>query len=316
MRRAIRFLLLVFPAAALLTGAAAVSVPEGPVTDCGRLMGTMFTVKVYADDRAGAANAIQRAFDEAAALQDVLSSRDARSELSALNDAPSGQAVEVGAELAAALAEAWRVADATGGAFDPTLGPCIRLWHWSKSRGRLPSADLLEAARAASGYGKLLIDGRRVTKTVPGMRIDLGGIGKGMAVDRMAAVLVEAGFPCYCITSTSDVRVGVAPPGRASWRVACYPHGESGDPFFVELVQESVSVSGAKRQFAVIEGVGYSHVIDPHTGLGLTGDCRGVIVLAPTSTEADALATACQVLPDQRAVALLAAFPGCRMVKR
>lgn len=307
-----RLLALLLPAAMLAQAAAGAG---GPVEESRRLMGTLFRVTVHADDREGASRAIERAFDEGARLQHVLSSRDAQSELSALNDAPEGEPFEAGETLASALAEAWRYAHATGGAFDPTLGPSIRLWRWSKSRGQLPRPDMLEAARQASGYGKLVIEGRLITKTLAGMSIDLGGIGKGMAVDRMAAVLEQDGFRCYCISSTSDVRTGDPPPGKKSWRIACGVD-EAGKPAVVlDMSHGAVSASGGSRQFTVIDGVRYSHVIDPSTGLGMTGDITCIVIHAQSSTEADALATACQVLPPDEAAALMARFPGCRIVE-
>lgn len=279
------------------------------------LMGTTVSVKVYAADKVAATRAIAKAFNEARLLEDVLSAHNAYSRLCLLNDAPCGVPFDAGADLGAALSRAKFFAELSGGAFDPTLGPCIRLWVKSKSQGKLPDADALERARAASGYDKLAIEGDMATKTVEGMRIDLGGIGKGMVVDRMAFVLKSEGFRCFCISTTSDVLVGDAPPGKEAWVVGFYPQDSKEGGKSISLVNAAVSTSGDLNQSVCIDGVYYSHVIDPATGLGLVArDVKQcVTVKAKTAAEADALSTACRVLDRKKAEGLLGKVPGASL---
>lgn len=278
------------------------------------LMGTLFTVKVYANTQDQGGQAIELAFDRARKWQGILSAHDAQSELSALNDAPDGTAFEASDELANALSQAWRYAHVSQGTFDPTFGPCIRLWKRAFSRRELPSLEALSAARDSSGYAKLVIDGNRITKTVPGMRIDLGGIGKGFAADRMADVLRGKGITIFCISTTSDVLAGDPPPGRHAWKVARPAQGGQSETVIQELANAAVSTSGDDHQSITIKGTTYSHIVNPETGMGLTDGPKSVTIQAKTATEADALATICRVLTPANALTILEQFPGSRMV--
>ncbi len=280
------------------------------------LMGTLFTVKVYSDSPDQAREAIEKSFAAANRLQKILSAHDAESELSSLNDAPYGVPFHVSGELSRALALSLDYAEKSGGAFDPTLGPCIRLWKKSRSRLELPSREELDKARAASGYGKLVLSSQTAVKSVPGMRLDLGGIGKGIAADGMAVRLVQEGFPVFCISTTSDVLAGDPPPGRDGWHVAFDTGEHRREKQSVILSRAALSTSGDRHQSFTIGGTLYSHIINPKTGLGLTSpdNNSAVTIMSPTAAEADALATACRVLSPLESKKLLTRFPGSKKI--
>lgn len=247
--------------------------------------GTLFMVRCWSDEpEPEVARKVRRAFDVAQRWEMILSDRDARSELSQLNDAPCGVAVAITPELEAALRLSLALARKTNGGFDPTLGPLVRLWRRSAATGRAPRAGEMECARAASGWRKLAVTPGFATKTVPGMRIDLGGIGKGIMLDRMAEKLRDQGLTCYLLSDTSDSLAGDPPPGRAGW--AC----RVGDTQ-VELCREALSTSGGQFQHARIEGRESTHIIDPETGKGRPL-APPAFIRAATAAEADALATA------------------------
>lgn len=233
------------------------------------------------------ARKVQRAFSVAKRWEMILSERDARSELSQLNDAPDGVAVPVGPELEAALRLSLAMARRTNGSFDPTLGPLVRLWRRSAATGRVPDSTEWERARAAEGWHKLVVTHGSVTKTVPGMRIDLGGIGKGMMLDRMAESLREQGVTRYLLSDTSDFLAGDPPPGQNAW--IC----RAGDDE-IELCREALSTSGGQYRHATIGGQESTHIIDPATGKGRPRTISTTI-RAATAAEADALATAAYV---------------------
>ncbi|MEG1507220.1 MAG: FAD:protein FMN transferase [Akkermansia sp.] len=281
------------------------------------LMGTLFTIKVYTDSHQRAQRACEQAFAIAQELQDTLSAKDACSELTKLNAASSLAPYSISETMAHALSIALFYAKASHGAFDPTLGTCLRLWHQSHTRHTLPSAQDLARARASSGWQHLSISGsgsgshKTATKAIEGLRIDLGGIGKGIAVDAMAHCLQEAGLTRFCISSTSDVLVGDPPPNKTAWEVAL---GSSSSPAITfHLVNEAISTSGDQHQFIIINGTRYSHIIDPKTGMGLTSQ-RQVTVRAKTATEADALSTACCVLSDEESQLLLRQCPNAKLI--
>ncbi len=274
------------------------------------LMGTLFTIRLYTPSRELADKACKEAFSEAKRLEQLLSSRDERSELAAFNRVPHGTFFTLSQELADALRVALDYASKTRGAFDPSLGPCVRLWRRAASRKQLPDLASLEAARISSGYSKLVLEGNKAQKTVPGMRIDLGGIGKGMAVDAMGRVLDGAGISVYCISSTSDVLAGDPPPGQEGWRVALDTEGKEMLPLMKRC---AVSTSGDMYKRIVVAGTSYSHVTDPATGLGSTR-AGSVTVLSHVATEADALSTACSAVGEKASVEILNNFPGVKAI--
>lgn len=254
------------------------------------MAGTAFTAHLYTNLPASEVEkTLARAFEAAAALEKTLSCRDAASELNRLNNAPSGSPFPISRPLAQSLQLACRLAEETDGAYDPTLGPCIRLWHRARSRGELPAEAERLQALAASGHEKLKIGETTATKLVPGMRIDLGGIGKGIMLDAMASELRQSGIPRYLLTDTSDLLAGEPPPGKTAWE-----YKDSGGKT-IPLLNEAASTSGGSRQNIVIGNRSYAHVIDSRTGWGIRADLPPATVHAPTAAEADARATAAAV---------------------
>lgn len=298
------------PDAAALKPFSCVHAADGRVTVRGAAMGTVFTVRAYPGkgmDGAQTEKACAEALACAVHWEKVMSAMDAESCLSSFNAAESGVVVPVSVELKEVLLLALNYARLTNGAFDLTLGPCIRLWKKSRRCGVLPSREELECARRASGWEKLCVGKSGALKKAPGMRVDLGGIGKGFAVDRMAELLKGKGVFSFFIDSTSDVLAGVPPPGEKGWRLRVDAgHGEGTT---LLLSHAAVSTSGNAHQMVKIGGVEYSHVLDPHTGLGVT-EGRQVSVQAPSAALADALATAACVMREEDFRSLAEGVPG------
>lgn len=297
-------------APALLEPLSCVRAPDGRVTVRGAAMGTVFTVRAYPGcgmDMAETERACMEALACAVHWEKVMSSTDAQSRLSRLNAAESGVSVPVSPDLEKVLLLALEYARLTNGAFDPTLGPCIRLWKKSRRHGILPSREELEHASRASGWEKLSVGRGAAVKTVPGMRVDLGGVGKGFAVDRMAEILREKRIFSFFIDSTSDVLAGAPPPGERGWRLLV--DEGNGKVRALLLSRAAVSTSGNGRQMVKIGGTEYSHVLDPRTGLGVA-EGRQVSVQAPSAALADALATAGCVMREEDFRFLADGVPG------
>jgi thiamine biosynthesis lipoprotein len=201
------------------------------------------------------------------------------------------------------LVEARRVAEATGGAFDVTAGPFVRLWRRSVRQGELPSEARLAEARAASGWDKLVLheQGRSVELLAADMRLDLGGIAKGYALDEALAVLRANGIDAALVDGGGDVIAGDPPPGEVGWRVLVSPRGPGGEAeMLLILANEAVATSGDVEQFVEIDGRRFSHIVSTATGLGLEHRVSASVI-APTGMRADALATAVCVLGGRRA---------------
>lgn len=278
-------------------------------------MGTRFRIVLYAGDARRAEAAAAAAFARIDELEARLSDWREESELSRLSRrsdeaAPAGP-IEVSADLARVLAAAQRLARATGGAFDPTVGPMVALWRRARRQGELPDDAALARARAAVGHEKLRVDEarREVVLGARGMRLDLGGIAKGDALDQALAVVRSHGLERALLVGGGDVRAGAPPPGRSGWTVALAEPDGSEPLHSVELAHAALSTSGDHYQFVEIGGKRWSHVLDPRTGLGVTSRALAS-VLAPEGATADALATAACVLAADDALARIAGIEG------
>ena len=280
-----------------------------------RLMGVPWSVTV-AGGGAGAEAAAEAALDEVARLERILSDYDPQSELSRLSaSAPTRRPVPLSADLAAVLIRALAIRDASGGAFDPTVGPLTTLWRQARRSGRLPLPERLTAARAAVGPATLRVEGDppAAMLTRPGMRLDLGGIGMGYAIDRALALLAGRGITSALVDASGDVGCSGAPPGSDAWRVTVAPLDPAdadGEGATIRVARAAVTTSGDAFQAVEIDGRRYSHIVDPRTGIGVAGPAA-VTVIAPDCTAADALATAASVLGPDAGLALVERMEGC-----
>ena len=272
-------------------------------------MGVETRIVLYASD-ANAARAARAAFARIAALEDIMSDWRSSSEVRRLDQRP-GRWVPVSRPLFDVLSRAVAIARATDGAFDPTVGPVVALWRESRARGRLPDARALDSARTRVGWRLISLDSahRRARLASPGMRIDLGGIAKGWILQDALTELARHGVTRALIEAGGDLVVGDAPPGRDGWCVATPGADSSLSARAAAITHAAVATSGAESQFVEIDGVRYSHVVDPRTGLGLTNGLTATVI-APHGASADALATALTLLGTRDAEGLLALFPG------
>jgi FAD:protein FMN transferase len=277
-------------------------------------MGTEWTVIVYAADDEAAEAATEAAFKRVAELDAVMSDYNPKSELMKLcaaNDAKPGTPIAVSDDLLKVLTLAQGVSEQTDGAFDCTVGPVVKVWRATRKSKQLPKPEELNAAKELVGYKMLTLDPKAKTATLSkaNMRIDLGGIGKGFAADAAMAVLKSKGIKSALIAASGDITVSDAPPDKDSWVVDIAPLTKDGPRRTLKLVNASVSTSGDLFQHVEIDGVRYSHVLDPKTGLGLTGR-RSATVIAPHGWQADALTKGASLLPADDLVTLIDATDG------
>ncbi len=267
------------------------------------LMGTRFSITCYGENETTAEIAATLAFVRCEEIDAVASDYIADSELLRLSKAPAGQPTVVSPLLFELLTKARRAAEVTGGSFDPSVGSLTKLWRESRRRGRLPDPATLAKARSACGWRSLKLDPttRSVTLEKPDMRLDLGGIGKGFAADAMFDILRDHGFPISCVAAGGDIRLGDPPPGKTGWNVGLKPSRKDRLSDEILLAHCGVSTSGDLQQFVEIDGVRYSHIIDPATGLGMTRQLA-VTIIAADATTSDALDNAaCLAGPDEAA---------------
>jgi thiamine biosynthesis lipoprotein len=282
-------------------------------------MGTRFRIIAYAPDEAPARQAARAAFARIAALDACMSDYRPTSELMRLCARAGGDPVPVSADLFFVLSRAQEVSARSGGAFDVTVGPVVRLWRLSRRTQKLPDPEKLARARALVGYQNVRLDARQRTVQLlkPGMQLDLGGIAKGYAADEALAVLKKHGLRRALVAAGGDIAVSGPPPGAKGWDIAIAPLAKEEKPPHLLLHDAGVSTSGDAEQYVEIEGQRYSHVVDPRTGLGLVGRMN-VTVVAPHGITADSLTKVVSVLGPEKGFKIIEATPGvsARVVRR
>ncbi len=276
-------------------------------------MAVPIKIVLYAPDGAAASRAAEAAFSRIRQLNAILSDYDPESELRRLGSASAeGKAVTVSEDLWRVLSQAQALSRRSGGAFDATVGPVVRLWRRARRQRHLPSPERLQPARELVGYRLVRLDSRRraVELLKPGMRLDLGGIAKGYAVDEALAVLQKRGLSRALIDAGGDIALGDPPPGKRGWRIGIARLEADGPPSRIVLLSRAaIATSGDTWQYVEIGGRRYSHIVDPRTGLGLT-DHSSVTVVAPKGIVADGLASAVSVLGPQQGLKLIENTPG------
>ena len=243
----------------------------------------------------------QSAFDEINRLNQIFSNYEYDSEVSKLcRTAGDNIWVKVSDELWDVLILSHKYYDDSDGLFDVTIGSAANLWRKSRRDKRLPETHLLELVRSRIGqkYLKFHSKEKKVKLELPFMRIDLGGIAKGYALDAASRLLNEANFPSHIVKAGGDMVIGEAPgndkQSQPGWKISLFPKQDIPDHLVkfrsLYLSQCAIGTSGDINQFVEINGIKYSHIIDPKTCFGLVG-ARRAVVIAENATVADSHAT-------------------------
>jgi FAD:protein FMN transferase len=255
--------------------------------------------------------AARMALDEADRVEAALSVFRDSSELMRLNrDAATGPTA-AGGELFALLQLCRTLSDATGGAFDITSTPLSRCWGFLRREGRLPAPGEIDAARSVVGAGLVLLDEKTgsVSFARDGVELNLGSIGKGYALGRMARVLADAGVEDALVSAGGSSVLGLGAPD-GGWAIDVKSRQVARDRLARLRLRGPVALatSGAGEQFVEIDGARYGHVIDPRTGWPARG-VLSVSVVAEDPAVADALSTAVLVGGAELAAQYCAAHP-------
>ena len=276
------------------------------VTLSGRTMGTVYSVKFL---QPPAPVVVEQAQQEVSALlerlEQAMSTYREDSEVCRFSAYRGSDWFAVSADTARVVEESQRVSELTGGAFDVTVDPLVRLWGFGPRRatGETPADEAIAAALRKVDYRRLQVrlDPPALRKTSPEISVDLSAVAKGYAGDAVAACLEKTGVTHYLIAIGGELKArGHGSQGRP-WRVGVDKPLDDGRAVqrIIELKDSAVSTSGDYRNFFTANGRRFSHVIDPHTGWPVTHNLACVTIVQETSARADALATGLMVLgPD------------------
>ena len=281
------------------------------------LMGTQFNVIFYAPDSLAAQRANTAINTRMDSLNQAMSDYLDGSEINRLSaTAGSGQAVPVSADLFNVLLKAKTIAQRSGGRFDPTIGPLSLLWRRAVRRGVFPTKKQRRRARWAVGYRLMELDSsmRSVRLRRAGMRLDVGGIGQGFAVDEALRVLHRFGIQSALIDLGGDILAGNAPPNLAGWRIGIGAgKAQDADTATILLKNAAITTSGDTYRFLEHNDQRYSHIMNPRSGLGLRHFVRAT-VLAPDGYRADALTKVFSVAGLRESRRLLKRFPDAKLL--
>lgn len=255
-------------------------------------MDTVMDISVYGD-----AAALDKAENLITALEKALSVTDGKSEIHALNSAGSAAVSETALDI---IRSALTLAERTRGAFDPTVYPLVRAWGFTTGEHRVPDEAEITALLKKIDYRKVALSGSTVTLPEGGM-LDLGGIAKGCAADRIVELFRKEGVKSALINLGGNVQTLGKKPGGEDWNIAVNdPCG--GYALILSAADCAVVTSGGYERNFTENGVTYCHIIDPSTGRPAESGLLSVTVVAESGTTADALSTALYVMGLEKGV--------------
>jgi thiamine biosynthesis lipoprotein len=265
-------------------------------------------------------------FNELNRMDAMMSDYKADSELSKVNREAYRHPVKVSPELFEVLSISQGYSRLSGGAFDITVGPLVDLWHKAGEANVMPDENAIAEAKAKVGFEKLILDANEQTVkfAVEGMRLDLGAIGKGYAVDKAVEAMQRRGALGGMVDSGGNIRCFGRPADRDDWLIGLQdPNAASNEASSIlEAVQSlmtlklkdmSIATSGDYRRFETIGGKKVSHIIDTNTATG-AAKLSSDTIIAPSATDADALSTAVNVLGAEKGLALVESLEGVEAI--
>ena len=273
-------------------------------------MGTLVTITSVARSEAAAQAAATAGFSEIHRLEQLLSTWIPTSELSRVNTSAGVKPVHVSPETMTVVQRAIQVAEMTDGGFNIAIGPAVDAWSVIEGR-RIPTESELEALRPLVDLQAVHADVRAQTiyleKT--GMRIDVGGIGKGYAADQAVDALRKAGAVAGVVALSGDIKTFGRLPGGKMFPVGIQDPREEGSVLaWIDLQDEAISTAGDYERFFEREGIRYHHILDPRT-LQPARRCQSVTVIAREGVWADGLDTGIFVMGPERGMELVEQLP-------
>lgn len=281
-----------------------------PYTETQFLMDTVMEITVYGDNKE---EAVKAAFTEIKRLHTLSDNFDESSQVSKVNQMAGLEKVKVDSDIINMVQRSNELSDQFDGVFDVTVGPLTDLWGIGRKGDFVPTQVEIDQVLPLVNYRLLQVDTTDDTLYLPkkGMKLDLGGIAKGYAVDKAIEILKAKGIQSALINAGGDVRVIGNKPDGTPWRIGVqHPRDTEGIIAKLALTAwDNMETSGDYQRFIVKDGVRYSHILDPRTGRQPQGTIS-VTIVGNSSTDDDVFSTAVFVLGAEKGLAKLKNFPG------
>jgi len=278
------------------------------------VMGTIARVVVIADSKKAGNLCIEKAFDKLYEIDDKMSYYKDDSEISRINRDAFKEAVTVSADTFYLIKRSVQFSELTKGAFDITVGPLKDLWQKAADINSAPTEKQLEAAREKVGYEKIILNESdlSVRFAVEGMKLDMGGIAKGFAVDEAMDTIMRTGCQGAMVDLGGNIRCfGTTAKGEKDWLIGIQ-NPEVNSPnqniLTLKLTGQAVATSGDYRRFFEVEGHSRSHILNLRTGESAEG-LSSVTIITQKATDADALSTAVTVMGAEKGLELIEKIP-------
>jgi len=274
------------------------------------MMDTLVSITIYAmDEPPGWREHVASALDAMQHIEDLTSSYRDSSEIGKVNFGAGKNHFSLSREVYQLIYDSQQISQLTEGAFDITLLPLLRLWDVKSPNPRVPTDEEIRERRKLTGYQKIVLNDHEIFFPDSGMGVDLGGIAKGLAVDRAVEVLTKFGYEDFLVEAGGDLRA-VAGELTQGQRTIWVRHPRQRDGFFakIKLDKGAVSTSGDYERFFESDGKRYHHIVDPQTGYPAHPSVS-VTIIAEKSEMADGYSTAVFVLGPQRGMEFIENHP-------
>ncbi len=278
-------------------------------------MGTLVSITAVAPTKEMAHASIAAGFHEIKRLEQLLSTWIPTSELSQVNAVAGQQPVVVSPDTLDLILRALDMAGLTEGGFNIAVGPAIEVWSVTE-RQTIPTRTELQSLRPLVDWSAIEINrqARTIFLPKPGMRIDVGGIGKGYAADRAADVMKKAGAQGGVVALSGDIKTFGDLPGMQGFPVGIrHPRQDGALIATIDLKNEAISTAGDYERYFEQDGIRYHHILDPQS-LEPARACQSVTVIAAEGTVADGLDTGIFVLGPERGMELVERLPDVEAV--
>ncbi|MGN7358354.1 FAD:protein FMN transferase [Paenibacillus sp. SAF-054] len=266
-----------------------------PVTETYIIFDTVVNVKLYGEH--AKPEHLEHIKDMLGDMDHKLSRTLEGSEISKVNQEAGKAAVPVSQDTFDVVKKALDYAVDTGGLYDPSVGPLVSLWNIGNEGAHVPAKSELAEVMNRIGYKDVILNAEKRTIQLArkGMALDLGGIGKGYAADRVADYLKSEQVDSAIINlgGSSIIALG-SKPGGQEWNIGLQDPDQTRGTSLgnVQLINKTIDSSGVYERFFMENGVKYHHILDPRTGYPSQSGLKSVTIISDSATDADALSTA------------------------